>query len=452
MLILEDTIVAPASPSGIGAVSLVRVSGKQAFVISNHLFPNFNLNNIKYRYQYFAKLIDPFQNNLLDEVLVCLFQSPNSYTGEDVVEIACHGSPFIVNQVVGLLQRLGARPAEPGEFSLRAFINQKLDLAQAEAVADLIAANSAAAHKIAIQQLKGGFSNRLKELRERLLNLAALLELELDFSEEDVEFADRSSLIQTVLETKKEISKLINGFSAGNAIKEGIPTVIIGKPNAGKSTLLNAFLNEERAIVSHIPGTTRDIIEESWQIGGYRFRLIDTAGLRNSTDPIEQEGIRRTYQKTENAALILCVFDVTENTFEESIDYFNNLNLPTTAHYIFIANKIDKNSTLSLPAHIIPISAKEYIGVENLTNKLLSYAESLTQGQDIIITNQRHLYALQQCKQALSDVQVGFTNGISSEFIVMDLRRALQALGEITGAITPDEILGTIFSKFCIGK
>jgi tRNA modification GTPase len=396
---------------------------------------------------------------VLDEVLVSLFIAPRSYTKENVVEISCHGSAYIIESIIKLLIKTGARSAKAGEFTLRAFLNGQLDLSQAEAVADLIASNSKASQQVALNQLRGGFSSQLQQLRERLVQFASLIELELDFSEEDVEFANRDQLKKLILEINTVISGLIRSFELGNAIKQGVNTVIAGRPNAGKSTLLNALLNEERAIVSHIPGTTRDTIEEVLNINGINFRLIDTAGIREATDAIEQIGVQRTMEKISQSALLIYVYDasvITEKELNQDIESLQNPGI----NMLLVANKIDllngAPTVIDFPAYgfsdIISISAKEKLHIDDLKNKIYHAAiKSQLTGDETLVTNIRHLEALQKTEEALTRVLNGMEN-VTSDFLAMDIKQALHYLGEITGAVTTDDLLENIFSKFCIGK
>jgi tRNA modification GTPase len=451
----EETIVALATPTGTGAIGVIRLSGTDAIAIANSVFKGKDLTKQASHTIHFGHITDG--EVVLDEVLASLFVAPRSYTRENVVEISCHGSAYILESIIKLLIKKGARSAKPGEFTLRAFLNGQLDLSQAEAVADLIAANSKASQQVALQQLRGGFSNQLQTLRDELIKFASLVELELDFSEEDVEFANRDQLKQLVLDTSKVISGLIRSFELGNAIKQGVNTVIAGRPNAGKSTLLNALLNEERAIVSHIPGTTRDTIEEVLNIKGINFRLIDTAGIREATDTIEQIGVQRTMEKIEQSALLVYVFDAAQTTLEELNNDMENLQRPGIT-LLAVANKIDlldeeQVSALSYSQAIIPISAKNKMHIDELKNRIYHAAikEQLT-GQETLVTNIRHLEALQKTEEALLRVLNGIDGFVTSDFMAMDIKQALHYLGEITGAVTTDDLLDNIFSKFCIGK
>jgi len=455
MNIKEETIVALATPNGIGAIGVIRLSGPDAIVIANSVFKGKDLTKQDSHTIHFGQIVDG--DLLLDEVLVSLFVAPRSYTRENVVEISCHGSNYIIESIIKLLIKKGAGSAKPGEFTLRAFLNGQLDLSQAEAVADLIAANSKASQQVAMQQLRGGFSNQLQALREQLVNFASLVELELDFSEEDVEFANREQLKQLIHNITKIVGQLIQSFELGNVIKNGVNTVIAGRPNAGKSTLLNALLNEERAIVSHIPGTTRDTIEEVLNINGINFRLIDTAGIREATDAIEQIGVQRTMEKIAQSALLIYVFDAAEITIEELNGDLGSLQQPGITMLV-IANKADllnEEQLLSLPhtQSAIIISAKQKQHIDELKHKIYSAAvKHQLNGDETLVTNVRHLEALQKTESALIRLLEGIDTLVTSDFLAMDIKQALHYLGEITGTVTTDDLLDNIFSKFCIGK
>ncbi|HZY37942.1 MAG TPA: tRNA uridine-5-carboxymethylaminomethyl(34) synthesis GTPase MnmE [Mucilaginibacter sp.] len=453
-----DTIVALATPAGTGAIGIIRLSGPDAIVIANNAFKGKDLNKQATHTIHFGHIVDG--DAVLDEVLASIFIAPRSYTGENVVEISCHGSAYILESVIKLLMKKGARAAKPGEFTLRAFLNGQLDLSQAEAVADLIASNSKASQQVAIRQLRGGFSNQLQALREQLVQFASLIELELDFAEEDVEFANRDQLKMLILQINSVIGGLIRSFELGNAIKQGVNTVIAGRPNAGKSTLLNALLNEERAIVSHIPGTTRDTIEEVLNINGISFRLIDTAGIREATDAIEKIGVERTMEKISQSALLVYVFDAAAISVEELKQDIKSLQTPGIK-ILAVANKMDlldkADSHLSYfrtfgLSDFFQISAKERFHIEELKQHIYNAAitEKLT-GEEMLVTNIRHLEALQKTEEALSRVLSGIDT-VTSDFLSMDIKQALHYLGEITGAVTTDDLLENIFSKFCIGK
>jgi tRNA modification GTPase len=450
----NQTIVALATPNGIGAIGVIRLSGPDAITIANSVFNGKDLTKQASHTIHFGGIADG--DMMLDEVLVSLFIAPRSYTRENVVEISCHGSAYIIESIIKLLIKKGARSAKPGEFTLRAFLNGQLDLSQAEAVADLIASNSKASQQVALNQLRGGFSTQLQILRDQLVQFASLIELELDFAEEDVEFANRDQLKNLIRQINTVIVKLISSFELGNVIKNGVNTVIAGRPNAGKSTLLNALLNEERAIVSHIPGTTRDTIEEVLNINGINFRLIDTAGIREATDAIEQIGVQRTMEKISQSALLIYVYDASAITLEELNQDIASLQKPGIT-MISVANKIDLLNSEEIAAlpHTqseVVISAKEKFHIDDLKHKIyhLAIKEKLT-GDETLVTNIRHLEALQKTEEALTRVMAGIDN-VTSDFLSMDIKQALHYLGEITGAVTTDDLLENIFSKFCIGK
>lgn len=457
-LLTQDTIVALATPNGTGAIGVIRLSGPDALTIANSVFKGKNLTKQASHTIHFGTITD--SDLVLDEVLASLFIAPRSYTRENVVEISCHGSNYIIQSIIKLLIRHGARSAKPGEFTLRAFLNGQFDLSQAEAVADLIASDSKASQQVALQQLRGGYSTELQTLREQLVHFASMIELELDFAEEDVEFANRGQLKQLIHDLTRVIGKLIQSFELGNAVKQGINTVIAGRPNAGKSTLLNALLNEDRAIVSHIAGTTRDTIEETLNINGINFRLIDTAGIREATDAIEQIGVQKTMEKISQSALLLYVFDAETISPEELQQDINDLYKPGIPALI-VANKIDLSPGYlekfqpHLPegSTLIAISAKEKLHIDEL--KQLIYDQTIQgklNGNETLVTNIRHLEALQKTEQALIKTLQGIDHQVTSDFLAMDIKQALHYLGEITGAVTTDDLLDNIFSKFCIGK
>ena len=459
----ENTICAIATPSGIGAISIIRVSGKKSFQICEKIFipksKKIDFSNLNPFSIIYGNII--FENEIIDEVLVSVFKSPNSYTGEDCIEISCHGSIYIQHKILEILIKSGAVLAQPGEFTMRAFFNGKMDLSQAEAVADLISSASQSSHRVAINQLRGGFSNDIKKLRTELLDFASLIELELDFSEEDVEFADRKKLKCLIESIKNEVNKLINSYKLGNVIKKGIPVAIIGKPNVGKSTLLNAILNEDKAIVSEIPGTTRDSIEDTFVINGVIFRFIDTAGLRDSEDEIEQIGISRTYDNIKKASIILYVVDISETCVEEINTNINDLQKiigDESKKIILVANKIDK--LVDVPKggkqlfewETVFVSAKRNENVQILSDVIYKSVDLNIGNDETIVTNIRHYEALLNSYDSIVNIVKGLENGISGDLLAMDIRQALHYLGEITGQVTVDEILGNIFSKFCIGK
>ncbi len=454
-LISQDTIVALAtSPGANGAIAVIRLSGSQAIAITNSVFKGKDLRTQASHTIHFGTIRDG--DEIVDEVLVSLFIGPNSYTKEHVVEISTHNSKYIIERVIGLLMNKGARAARAGEFTLRAFLNGGLDLSQAEAVADLIASNSAASHQVAMQQMRGGFSNQLKKLREDLVHFASLIELELDFAEEDVEFANRDQLKRLITNIHQVIRRLISSFEQGNVLKNGVPVVIAGKPNVGKSTLLNALLNEERAIVSDIAGTTRDTIEDEINIHGVTFRFIDTAGIRETQDIIEAKGVERTREKMKQARLIIYLFDPTQDTVadvKQQIAEVTALSIP----FVTLINKSDLLSAAQRASYAVLepvyISAKEQLGIEELKEELLRQVNVANiQTDDVLVTNIRHVEALQKTIEALDRVQYGIDNPVTSDFLAMDIRQSLHHLGEITGTVTTDDLLENIFSKFCIGK
>lgn len=451
----QDTIVALAtSPGSQGAIAVIRVSGTEAIALVNTIFTGKDLTKQASHTIHFGTIREG--EEIIDEVLISLFVGPNSYTRENSVEISTHNSKYIIERVINLLIRKGARAAKPGEFTLRAFLNGGLDLSQAEAVADLIASNSAASHQVAMQQMRGGFSDQLKKLREDLVHFASLIELELDFGEEDVEFANRDQLKNLIQKIHSVIHRLISSFEQGNVLKNGVPVVIAGKPNVGKSTLLNALLNEERAIVSDIAGTTRDTIEDEINIKGITFRFIDTAGIRETVDVIEAKGVERTREKMKQARLIIYLFDPMQDSIdavEAQIREVEGLNIP----FVTIINKSDLMTEAQQTAYAILnplyISAKEQIGIEELKDELLNQVNlSNINTDDVMVTNIRHVEALQNTQTALEKVLYGIDNPITSDFLAMDIRQALHHLGEITGSVTTDDLLENIFSKFCIGK
>src|SRR5687767_8470867 len=450
----EDTIVALATAQGISAIAVVRLSGSDAISIAQKCFPGKNLEEQPSHTLHFGNFYH--DEKIIDEVLVTIFRTPNSFTKENAVEISCHGSPFIVKEIIKALLHEGARLAQPGEFTKRAFLNGRFDLAQAEAVADLINAETDNARQAALNQMRGGFSKEINHLREELIHFASLIELELDFGEEDVEFAKRDDLRTLILKIQSYLQALISSFDQGNVIKNGVATVIAGKPNAGKSTLLNALLNEERAIVSEIPGTTRDTIEDEILLGGINFRFIDTAGLRETQDVIEAMGVERTRERMKKASLILFLVDLANTTeFEiaEQIRELSQLGIP----YLIIGNKIDRADSglvakLESQAFIF-ISASNKTNLPVLKEKILEkiQVKEVTTG-DVMVTNLRHYQNLLQTKEALTRVLNGMESGITGDFLAMDIRQSLHYLGEITGTITTDDLLDNIFSKFCIGK
>jgi tRNA modification GTPase len=452
----DDTIVALATAPGIGAIGVIRVSGNETFRIVNELFPSKDLLQQPSHTIHVGFIKE--EEKILDEVVVSLFKGPRSYTGEDVIEIGCHGSPFILQQIINACIKKGARLARPGEFTQRAFLQGKLDLAQAEAVADLIASNTEASQQTALHTMRGGFSNRLKELRERLIRFSALIELELDFSQEDVEFADRKQFYALINEIQQTTTQLIASFRLGNVIKNGVSVAIIGKPNAGKSTLLNVLLNEERAIVSEIPGTTRDTIEEIINIDGILFRLIDTAGIREHThDVIESAGMERSLEKMKQANLVVYLFDVRDE--KPDVESWRSELEKKGVNYLLVGNKADQSdeagmrSKFSDTEKIIFISAKENLHIEVLKERMVdTVLQGEVQMESTIVTNARHYHALKEMDKSLTDIKSGLDNQLPGDLLSLDIRRCLHYLGEITGEVSNEDTLDYIFSKFCIGK
>jgi tRNA modification GTPase len=460
----DDTITALATPPGIGAIAVIRLSGKDSINIADKIFAAKNkslkLAESKSHTIHFRNIVDG--DHVIDEVLVSVFKNPHSFTGQDSVEISCHGSVFIQQQIIQLIIRKGARLAQPGEFTLRAFLNGKFDLSQAEAVADLIASDSSASHDLAMQQMRGGFSSEIKNLRQQLIHFASMLELELDFAEEDVEFANRDQLKSLIQILNTHISILISSFDLGNVIKHGIPVVIAGKPNVGKSTLLNALLNEERAIVSEVAGTTRDTIEEEITLGGIKFRFIDTAGIRETTDTIEKIGVSRTLEKIQQSPVLVYLFDVDESGAGDVKKEIQELRTRIQDEKFIIlpvGNKIDHHNINALKKdfsgieEILFISAKEKINIDHLIQTLLSKINKggLSQ-RNVVVSNARHVEALSKTQEALETAYDGLQTNRSTDLIANDIKFALHYLGEITGEITTDDLLENIFSKFCIGK
>jgi len=451
---LNDTIVALATAQGISAIAVIRLSGKDAIEIAQKCFKGKDLRSQASHTIHFGSLNDG--DKAVDEVLISIFKEPNSFTRENCVEISCHGSPVIIKEIIKVLLKNGARLADPGEFTKRAFLNGRFDLAQAEAVADLITAETDNARQAALNQMRGGFSKEINQLRDELIHFASLIELELDFGEEDVEFAKRDDLKKLINSIQTFLQRLIESFDQGNVIKNGVPTVIAGKPNAGKSTLLNTLLNEERAIVSEIPGTTRDVIEDEMVLGGINFRFTDTAGLRETADVIEAMGVERTRDRMKKASLIIYLFDLSQTSLEEIASEEEALK-KFGAPYIKTGNKVDKADPKLievLKGHdFIFISASNKTNINELKEKILSafQVKSVKSG-DVVVTNLRHYQHLMQTHEALDRVLNGMENHITGDFLAMDIRQALHYLGEITGTITSEDLLANIFSKFCIGK
>tara|TARA_B100001059_G_scaffold105422_1_gene105081 strand:- start:1449 stop:2825 length:1377 start_codon:yes stop_codon:yes gene_type:complete len=455
----DNTIIAISTPTGVGAISIVRLSGDKALEMVDIFFKNKSkkkLINQKTNTSHYGQIVD--KDILIDEVIVTIYKNPNSFTGEDTVEISCHGSKYIQQKILHLFIKSGVVPAKPGEFSLRSFLNGKRDLIQAEAIADLISSESEASHSLAIKQMKGGFSIEIKKLRKKLLDFATLIELELDFSEENIEFADRNQFKLLLNKIEKTISKLTDSFSLGNVLKNGIPIAIIGPPNSGKSTLLNTLLNEDKAIVSEIAGTTRDIIEDQINLNGINFRFIDTAGLRKTKNKIEKIGIKKTYDKLKNASYLLYMIDSQSYIKKKSdikLEINSILKKTKNTPIMILFNKIDiykisDNDLSDLRIDKVQISAKNKTGIKSLINKLiLNFKNDKDQ---TLITNARHYSALLKTNKSISNIKKGLSNNIPGDLLSIDIKEAIENLGEITGEITNDELLGNIFGKFCIGK
>ncbi len=459
----QDTIVALATPAGAGAIAIIRISGERAILLASEVFQSVSGKQLQKQKTHTVHLGHIKEDTrIIDEVLATLFKNPHSYTGEDVVEFSCHGSHYIQQEIIQLLLRKGCRMAQAGEFTLRAFLNGKMDLSQAEAVADLIASDSAASHQLAIRQMRGGFSSEIKRLREELLHFASMIELELDFAEEDVEFADRAAFQELITKIKEVLKRLIDSFATGNVLKNGIPVAIVGEPNVGKSTLLNALLNEDRAIVSDIAGTTRDTIEDEITIGGISFRFIDTAGIRETVDVIEGLGIQKTFQKMEQAQVVILMLSAKKFIENEAALL---LEIEKVKHQfpqkalLVLANKVDQLSAHEV-AHLkssIPnihlISAKSGKGIDELKEALLHFVNTgALRNNETIVTNSRHYDALLKALEEIQKVQQGIYEGLSGDLLAIDIRQALYHFGEITGEISNDELLGNIFANFCIGK
>ena len=457
----QDTIIALATPNGLGAISVLRISGKQSISVTEKVFKAKNnklLSKQDSHTVHLGHLIK--KGHQLDEVLVTLFKGPHSYTGENTIEISCHGSTYIQKEIINLFIDNGIRVANPGEFTLRAFLNGKMDLNHAEAVADLIASENEGSHKLAMQQMKSGFSDDLKKLRAELLHFSSMIELELDFSQEDVEFVERGEFKKLTNKIKLELNTLINSFQSGNVLKNGISVAIAGKPNAGKSSLLNTLLNDEKAIVSEIPGTTRDSIEDSLIIQGINFRFTDTAGLRETTDFIESKGIEKTINKIKNAKILLYLFDANDTNVNEIKSSINNFKRDDLS-IILVRNKIDlinQNSKLLddiksiSKSQLLEIEATDAKSVESLKIRLINEVELLNPYTDIVISNSRHYEALIKALRAIEEVNEGLVDNVSGDLLSVDIRRSIDHLSEITGEITNDDVLGNIFANFCIGK
>lgn len=465
----DDTICAVATAPGRGALAIIRVSGKDTYPIINKIFESFRKKELTDA-KGFSLLFGKIKNGdiMIDEVLLSIFRAPNSYTAEDLIEISCHASAYIQQEIIKLLISHGVRLAEPGEFTMRAYMNGQMDLSQAEAVADLIASSSSAAHKLALSQMRGGYANELSQLRERLLHFVSMLELELDFAEEEVEFADRTRMKELCDDVQNRLQKLVTSFDYGNAIKQGIPVAIVGEPNVGKSTLLNALLNEDKAIVSEIPGTTRDVVEDVIQLGGIGFRFIDTAGIRRTTDTIESLGIKKTYEKIEQATVVFLLVDVSSSIQKIKAGILGiKKHLNADVRLFVLVNKIDflkvelvedrfnkdQFPSLTEKDKFIFISAKNKLNLDTLIEELVNEVQfAQVSHEDVVVTNARHHEALTHAYTAIQKVTEGLENSLTNDFLALELRQVLHYIGEITGVISNDEILGNIFKNFCIGK
>ncbi|REE81593.1 tRNA modification GTPase [Lutibacter oceani] len=456
----NDTIIALATSAGVGAIAVIRLSGKNAIeIVNKHFkskFGNKDLTKVKSHTIHLGNIVE--NERIIDEVLISIFKNPHSYTGENVVEINCHGSVYIQQEILQLFIKNGVRNANAGEFTLRAFLNGRMDLSQAEAVADLIASNSAASHQVALQQMRGGFSTEIENLRQQLLNFASLIELELDFAEEDVEFADRTEFKNLIEKISVVLKRLIDSFALGNVLKNGIPVAIVGEPNVGKSTLLNALLNEEKAIVSHIAGTTRDAIEDEINIEGVAYRFIDTAGIRHTKDFVESIGIKKTYENIEKAQLVLHLIDASKIELLQGKISELEEKYPTKK-ILTIVNKADLLSNEEIQKlksqfeNLIILSAKEKTGIHELTTTLTQLAnKGALSNNETIVSNSRHFEALNNAYNSIKEVQKGIDLNISTDLFAIDIRQALHYLGEITGEVTTEDLLGNIFANFCIGK
>ena len=452
---LNDTIVAQSTPQGKGAIGIIRLSGKNSITIINSIFPSKDLSKEKSHTIHFGNI--EYENDIIDEVLVSIFKEPKSYTKENIVEISCHGSNFIIKKILSITVKLGARVANRGEFTFRSFLNGNIDLSQAEAVSDLISSNSENSHKIAINHIKGVFSNKIKELRKDLINLSSLLELELDFSEEDVEFANREQLENLLDEILSFNNLLLDSYKLNNVIKDGINVLILGKPNVGKSTILNGLLEEDKAIISDIPGTTRDVLEDTITIGGNLIRFIDTAGIRKTDDKIEKIGIEKALNQIEKAALILYVFDLNK-TNVDSLERELNNDLFNKKHIIYIGNKGDLKVSKEVDLYfsnkkLKKISANNNTDINKLKNHINNYiTKNLVSSDSSIMINERHYASLTNVNTSINNVKKNLKNKSNIDLLALDIKYALNYLGEITGEISNEEILGNIFSKFCIGK
>lgn len=455
-----DTICALSTPNGVGAIAMIRLSGSDSFAIMQKLFRK-DLSTKESHTAHFGLIKDG--DKLIDEVVAVIYKNPKSFTGEDMVEISCHASPYIIQEILRLLLQNGARMAREGEFSLRAYLNGKVDLSQAEAIADLIASENKASHDMAMNQMRGGFAKVINGLREQLIHFASMIELELDFGEEDVEFANRGELVELVAKILAEVRRLSSSFALGNVLKNGVPVAIVGEPNVGKSTLLNLFLNEDRAIVSNIAGTTRDVIEDSVTYDGVEFRFIDTAGIRETADEIESIGIEKAFEKVQQASIILYMVDASHPDLENANSELQKVRdvMSDDKELIVVINKVDKVSAIDLEkfkttlAHdqVVQLSAKQAEGLEALKEILVYYVQS--QGNatgQVIVSNARHFNALKEAEESLERVNYSLSNDIPTDLVAMDIRQCLHHLGEITGNINTEDLLDSIFSNFCIGK
>ena len=452
---LNDTIVAQSTPQGKGAIAIIRLSGKDSIKIVNSLFPSKDLTKVDTHTIHYGNI--EYKDSIIDEVLVSVFKEPNSYTKENIVEISCHGADFIIKKILSLTIKLGARVADKGEFTFRSFLSGNIDLSQAEAVSDLISSNSENSHKIAINHIKGVFSNKIKKLRKDLINLSSLLELELDFSEEDVEFANRNQLEKLLNEILSFNNVLLESYKLNNVIKDGINVLILGKPNVGKSTILNGLIEEDKAIISDIPGTTRDVLDDTITVGGNLLRFIDTAGIRETDDKIEQIGIKKALNQVDNASLILYVIDL-NNTDLKSLDSESNLKFLKNKNVIYVGNKSDLKLEKEVNSYfkkndLLMISANKSNDLSNLKDKIdLFISRNLVNEESSVMINERHFTSLTNVNESINNVKKNLNNKSNTDLLAMDIKYALNHLGEVTGEVTNDEILGNIFSKFCIGK